>query len=104
RRSTGGSLEELIDQLPQILADSGPRGNPARRRHAVQMAHEQDSEGAPALERFGGVLANRPTLTDAELEDALAGLRSLEREVSDQRRELHGVIDRIDRSLAAQLR
>jgi RecB family exonuclease len=31
-------------------------------------------------------------------------LRSLEREVSDQRRELHGVIDRIDRSLAAQLR
>ncbi len=32
-----------------------------------------------------------------------AGLRSLEREVSEQRRELHGVIDRIDLSLAAQL-
>jgi len=104
RRSTGGSLEELIDQLPQILADTGPRGNPASSRLPMQMAPEQDSEWAPDLERFDGVLANLPTLTDAELEDALAGLRSLEREVSDQRRELHGVIDRIDRSLAAQLR
>ena len=104
RRSTGGSLEELIDQLPQILADTGPRGNPASSRLPLQMAPEQDSEWAPDLERFDGVLANLPALTDAELEDALAGLRSLEREVSDQRRELHGVIDRIDLSLAAQLR
>jgi len=44
------------------------------------------------------------TLTEAELRDAIAGLRTLEREVSDQRRALFGVIDRIDVSLAAQLR
>ena len=88
RRSTGGSLEDLIDQLPQILADAGPRGNPASSRLPLQMAPEQDSEWAPDLERFDGVLANLPTLTDTELEDALAGLRALEREVSDQRREL----------------
>ena len=68
------------------------------------MAPEQDSEWAPNLEQFDGVLANLPTLTDAELDDAIAGLRSLEREVSDQRRELFAVIDRIDVSLAAQLR
>ena len=29
RRSSGQSLEELIQQLPQILSDQGPRGNPA---------------------------------------------------------------------------
>src|SRR5437764_9881513 len=104
RRSTGGSLEDLIQQLPQILSDSGPRGNPASSRLPLQLAPEQESEWAPDLEEFEGVLANLPTLTDPELDEAIAGLRSLEREVSDQRRALHGVIDRIDASLAAQLR
>ena len=104
RRSSGQSLEELIQQLPQILADSGPRGNPASSRLPLQMAPERDSEWAPDLERFDGLLANLPTLSDTELAEAIVGLRSLEREVSDQRRELHGVIDRIDTSLAAQLR
>ena len=104
RRSSGGSLEDLISRLPQILADPGPRGNPASSRLPMQMAPEQDSEWAPELEPFDGVLANLPTLTDAELQDSIAGLRSLEREVSDQRRELFAVIDRIDLTLAAQLR
>jgi hypothetical protein len=104
RRSNGGSLDDLIQRLPQILADTGPRGNPASSRIPLQMAPEQDSEWAPDLEQFDGVLANLPTLTETELEESIAGLRSLEREVSDQRRELHGVIDAIDVQLAAQLR
>ena len=104
RRSTGGSLGDLIDKLPQILSDDGPRGNPASSHLPLQMAPEQDSEWAPALERFDGVIANLPTLGDAELEEAISGLRALEREVSDQRRELFAVIDRIDTSLATQLR
>jgi hypothetical protein len=104
RRASGQTLEQLIEALPQILADSGPRGNPASSRLPMQMAPEQDSEWAPDLEEFDGVLANLTTLTETELHDAIAGLRALEREVSDQRRELHGVMDRIDLSLAAQLR
>jgi anti-sigma-K factor RsiG len=104
RRSSGGSLEDLISRLPQILSDPAPRGNPASSRLPLQMAPEQDSEWTPDLDRFDGVLANLTTLSDAELEEAIAGLRSLEREVSDQRRELFDVIDRIDLSLAAQLR
>jgi hypothetical protein len=104
RRTSGGSLGDLIDRLPEILADQGPRGNPASSRLPLQMAPEQDSEWAPELARFDGVLANLPTLDDTELDEAIAGLRALEREVSDQRRELFGVIDRIDVSLAEQLR
>ncbi len=104
RRSSGGSLEDLISRLPEILADPGPRGNPASSRLPMQLAPEQDSEWAPEFEQFDGVLANLPTLTEPELEAAIVGLRSLEREVSDQRRELFAVIDRIDTSLAAQLR
>jgi hypothetical protein len=104
RRTTGGSLEDLISRLPEILADAGPRGNPASSRLPLQMAPEHDSEWAPQFERFDGVLANLPTLSDTELDEAIAGLRTLEREVSDQRRELFAVIDRIDVSLATQLR
>jgi hypothetical protein len=104
RRTNGGSLEDLISRLPEILADSGPRGNPASSRLPMQMAPEQDSEWAPDFERFDGVLANLTTLSDTELDEAIAGLRALEREVSDQRRELFAVIDRIDTSLATQLR
>lgn len=104
RRSSGGSLEDLISRLPEILADPGPRGNPASSRLPLRMAPAHDSEWTPELERFDGVLANLPTLDDTELEEAIAGLRTLEREVSDQRRELFSVIQRIDTSLAIQLR
>ena len=100
RRAEGGSLEDLIQALPQILADTGPRGNPATSRLPLQMAPEQESEWAPALEQFDGVLANLPTLTDEELQASIEGLRQLERSVSDQRRELHDVIDLIDVQLA----
>jgi hypothetical protein len=104
RRASGGSLEDLIARLPEILSDPGPRGNPASSHLPLQLAPEQDSEWTPDLEQFDGVLTNLPNLTEAELADALAGLRSLEREVSDQRRELFAVIDRIDVTLAEQLR
>src|SRR3954453_12029460 len=38
RRSSRQSLEQLIEALPQILADSGPRGNPAASRLPMRMA------------------------------------------------------------------
>ena len=102
RRATGGSLEDLIKALPQILADSGPRGNPAKSRLPLQMAPEQESEWAPQLGKSEALLANLPSLSEDELHESIAGLRSLERDVSDQRRQLHGVIDQIDRVLANQ--
>jgi hypothetical protein len=104
RRTSGGSLEDLVARLPEILSDSGPRGNPASSHLPLQLAPEQDSEWAPQLARFDGVMAKLPTLTDDELQEAMSGLRALERDVSDQRRELFAVIDRIDSSLATQLR
>jgi hypothetical protein len=104
RRSTGGSIEDLIQALPQILADTGPRGNPASSRLPLQMAPEQESEWAPELARFDGVLANLATLSESELHESIAGMRELERTVSAERQELHRVIDRIDAQLAAQRR
>ncbi|MET0275506.1 MAG: hypothetical protein ABW211_01525, partial [Acidimicrobiia bacterium] len=104
RRERGDSLEDLINNLPEILADSGPRGNPASSRLPMQMAPEQDSEWAPRLEAFDRTLTNLTVLSEDELRGAIDGLRALEREVSDQRRALFGVIDRIDLELAERLR
>ncbi len=104
RRERGDSLEDLINSLPEILADSGPRGDPASSRLPMQMAPAQDSEWAPQLEAFDVTLTKLTVLSPEELTAAIDGLRALEREVSDQRRSLFGVIDRIDLELAERLR
>jgi len=104
RRERGGSLEELIDSLPQILADPGPRGGPATSRLPLQLAPEQDSEWEPRLAQFEAQLADLPTVPVTQLTETLDGLRVLEREVSDQRRALFGVIDRIEVVLTERLR
>ena len=67
------------------------------------MAPAQDSEWAPDLEEFDGVLANLPVLSDEGLVDAIERLRSLEREVSASAAQLFSVIDRIDLRLGELL-
>lgn len=103
RRERGESMEDLIRALPEILADSGPRAAPAASHLPLQMAPAQDSEWAPELEEFDGLLANLPILSDDGLVDAIDRLRTLERDVSSERRGLHTVIDRIDLRLGKLL-
>jgi hypothetical protein len=103
RRARGGSLEELIESLPQILADPGPRGAPATSHLPMQLAPEQESEWAPQLAELETILTDLPGLDEEQLRDALQRLRRLEREVSDQRRALFTVIDRIDLQVADRL-
>ena len=96
RRERGESMEDLIRALPQILADPGPRGTPASSHLPLQLAPNQDSEWSSELAEFDGVLANLPSLSDDELGDSIARLQTVEREVSNERRALHAVLDRID--------
>ena len=103
RRASGGTLEDLIKALPQILADPGPRADPASSRIPLKMAPDQESEWAGDLEESDSLLANLPALGDDELRTAMDRLRTLERDVSDERRALFGVIDRIDHDLAGRL-
>jgi hypothetical protein len=103
RRTSGGSLEDLINDLPNILADPGPRAAPASSRLPLKLAPDEESEWAPDLEETDTLLANLPSLSEEELRDAVEQLRTLERDVSDERRALFGVIDRIDQDLAARL-
>ena len=103
RRELGESNEDLIRSLPTILADAGPRAAPAVSHLPLQLAPTQESEWAPELAEFDGLLANLPMLPDDEIVDAIDRLRALERDVSSERRLLHSVIDRIDARLGELL-
>jgi hypothetical protein len=104
RRATGGTVEDLINELPRILADSGPRAGAATSRLPLKLAPDEETEWATELEQSEGLLANLPSLGDADLVDAVDRLRSLEHDVSAERRALFSVIDRIDLELAERLK
>ena len=99
RRASGGSLEDLIHAAPQILADPGPRGNPASSRLPLQMAPEQDSEWAPDLERVRRPArqpARRSPTTSSSTPSTACGRSSARCPTSAAR--CSRVIDRIDLS------
>ena len=102
RRARGGSVADLVAALPSILADPGPRPAPAASRMVRRLAPDPTIEWTRGREVLisDDTLANLPVLTDAELAERLEELGLLEREVSETRRSLHGVIDRIDADLA----
>lgn len=105
RRARGAPLSELIDRLPQILADEEPpRPDPARTRVPALLAPKKLSGYQRGLERLveDDTLANLPNLSDAELEESVDQLKALEREVSELRHKLHGVIDALSEELAAR--
>jgi hypothetical protein len=103
RRVSGESVEDLVRKLPQILADAGPRAAPAASRLPLQMAPTHDGEWTAQLQAFEGTLVNLPNLSDDGLRQAIDDLKALERAVSDQRRALFDVIDRVELGLAERL-
>jgi len=102
RRARGGSVEELIADLPNILgADSRStiattRGAPSADAPTMEL-HWPDGREQLVVDT---TLAHLPTITDEELTETLAALRAFEGELSDLRGQLHLVIDPIDRVLA----
>ncbi|MFM8971084.1 MAG: hypothetical protein ACKOOG_00270 [Actinomycetota bacterium] len=104
RRANGGTVGDLVRDLPRILGGDAGRSAAANTRVA--------STAAPALELHwtdgreslvdDATLANLPVLTDAGLDEAYARLGEFERELSTMRRGLHGVIDGIEAQLLAR--
>ncbi len=104
RRSAGGSVGDLVAMLPKILADESPRTDPAHSRLPRHLAPSPAITWRRGLERLitDATLVNLPSLTEDELKDTVEQLRTLEGEMSEQRRALHGVIDGIESDLAAR--
>jgi hypothetical protein len=104
RRASGGSVGDLIAALPEILADEGPRAPVEKSRLTRRLAPSMQIEWRRGRERLitDATLAKLPNLEDDELRSTIRELGELEREVSQQRRELHQVIDRMEADLAAR--
>ena len=102
RRARGGSVEELIADLPNILG--------AESRSTVATTRGAPTADAPTMELHwpdgreqlvvDTTLAHLPAIPADELEATLDALRDFESELSDLRGQLHLVIDAIDRVLA----
>jgi hypothetical protein len=104
RRASGGSIGDLIAALPEILADEGPRAPVEKSRLTRRLAPSMDIEWKRGRERLitDDTLAKLPNLDDDELQSTLRELGQLEQEVSQQRRRLHQVIDRMEADLATR--
>jgi len=106
RRARGGSVGELISTLPEILAGDGPRVPVEKSRLTRRLAPSMDIQWRRGREHLitDDTLAMLPNLEDDELRSTKSELGALEQEVSEQRRRLHRVIDRMDAELAGRHR
>jgi hypothetical protein len=104
RRRAGGTVGDLIDALPKILADEHPRASPARSRLSHHLAPAPNIEWRRGLEYLinDATLVNLPTISDEGLEQTIGKLEELEQETSGRRRELHAVIDTLEAELATR--
>ncbi len=102
RRERGGSVEELINDLPNILGAESSRSTIATTRGAptpdtpTLELHWPDGREQLVVDT---TLAHLPAISDVELTDTITRLREFESELSDLRGQLHLVIDAIDRVL-----
>ena len=104
RRASGGTVGDLIAALPEILADEGPRAPAEKSRLTRYLAPSMDIQWRRGREHLitDDTLAKLPNLDDDELRSTIRELGRLEQQVSQQRRDLHQVIDRMEGDLAAR--
>ncbi|HEV7523898.1 MAG TPA: hypothetical protein VGP92_02975 [Acidimicrobiia bacterium] len=104
RRARGGTVEDLVRDLPRILSAESGRSSITDTRVPPPDAPALDLRWPDGREELiaDTTLANLPLLPDAELDATLARLRDFERELSDLRRSIHDVIDSIEREIAAR--
>jgi hypothetical protein len=103
RRQDGGSVRDLIADLPRILGEERGRSSAPNSRVA--------STDEPILEIDWGTrgrliaddsLISIDGLSDNDLAAAVASLAEFERELSEYRRDLHRVLDAIEHEIATR--
>jgi hypothetical protein len=104
RRARGGSVEDLVKDLPRILSAESGRSTFTDTRVPPPDATTIELRWPDGREQLveDTTLANLPVLAAEELESTLAKLREFENELSGLRRDMHGVIDALEREIAAR--
>jgi hypothetical protein len=104
RRTRGGTVEDLVNDLPRILSAESARSSVADTRVAPADAPVLELRWPDGRERLVAdtTLAQLPALSADELDARRERLRAFERELSDFRREMHRVIDTLEREIASR--
>lgn len=102
RRERGGSVEDLVKDLPRILSAESGRSTFTDTRVPPPDATNVELHWPDGREELvqDTTLANLPVLSSEELTSTLEKLRDFENELSGLRRDMHGVIDALEREIA----
>jgi hypothetical protein len=103
RRQEGGSVRDLVADLPRILGEE--RGRSSASHSRVSATEEPVIEidwGPRARLMDDDSLANLDGLSDPDLAAAVDELSDFERELSEYRHDLHRVLDAIEHEIATR--
>ncbi len=106
RRRAGEEERTLLEALPEILATGMILGGEPNLRHIETMPPIPTTTGRRLIDRImdDGILADLPDLSDDEIDEALNRLREVESGMSQQRKQLHEVIDSLQEEIVARYR
>ncbi len=106
RRRSGEEERTLLEALPDILASGMVLGSEPKLKHIETMPPIPTKTGRRLIDKImdDGVLTQLPELTVEEINEALERLRDFEKELSDQRKQLHTVIDTIQEEIVGRYR
>jgi hypothetical protein len=103
RRRDGGSVRDLIADLPRILGEERGRSSAPHARASTTDEPVVEIDWGPRGRLIDDdSLANLDGLSDADLAAAVVGLGDFERELSEYRRDLHRVLDAIEHEIATR--
>jgi len=106
RRRGGEEERTLLEALPEILASGMILGHEPSLKHIETMPPIPSKTGRRLIDKImdDGVLTQLPDLSDDEIREALDRLRDVETEMSNQRRQLHSVIDTLQNEIVDRYR
>lgn len=106
RRRAGEETMSIIEALPRIMAEGGySESGPSQRSVPVEIP-DLPEPGRRLVDRALGddYLLRLPSMTDDELRDTQNFLSEVEVDVSQQRKQVHAVLDRFQEELARRYR
>lgn len=106
KRRSGEETRSLLDALPEILARGLVLGQEPTPKHIEVMPPIPSTTGRRLIDEImdDGVLTRLPDMSDEEVNEALERLKDIEAQLSEQRRQLHLVIDALQVQIVARYR